>query len=371
MAVVEQFAGLEMAQLIGAPLAAAADAGIQLADAAADFISRVGLDESGKVRTAAFQYQRRRWNEDGTSNLDEMKVELPLLAIVPVPNLQVEEVSLLFDMEVKQSEKKDTALELSANTAANAGIGPAKVSITGNVSAHHTNTRGTDYSAKYHVDVRATNYGMPEGLSRVLDVMTAELCPTLVRSDIKDENGQELLEQEGRTAGYRKTLERKLHRLERQIVAAKKGRDGFIRRMKEIACMQQKLYDLARLQEVHSVDGIKESQDLHGLDQALEEADQSWSVFLEQAETIICLLADMTAYDENKISDLFLLKCCQGGKVKSYDSNEAYYPILLEAQNRAVRAQQRVNVLESEQLQTQEEYQMLLLTNHPLEENIQ
>ena len=369
MAVVEQFAGLEMAQLIGAPLAAAADAGIQLADAAADFISRVGLDESGKVRTAAFQYQRRRWNEDGTSNLDEMKVELPLLAIVPVPNLQVEEVSLLFDMEVKQSEKKDTALELSANTAANAGIGPAKVSITGNVSAHHT--RGTDYSAKYHVDVRATNYGMPEGLSRVLDVMTAELCPTLVRSDIKDENGQELLEQEGRTAGYRKTLERKLHRLERQIVAAKKGRDGFIRRMKEIACMQQKLYDLARLQEVHSVDGIKESQDLHGLGQALEEADQSWSVFLEQAETIICLLADMTAYDENKISDLFLLKCCQGGKVKSYDSNEAYYPILLEAQNRAVRAQQRVNVLESEQLQTQEEYQMLLLTNHPLEENIQ
>ena len=353
MAVVEQFAGLEMAQLIGAPLAAAADAGIQLADAAADFISRVGLDESGKVRTAAFQYQRRRWNEDGTSNLDEMKVELPLLAIVPVPNLQVEEVSLLFDMEVKQSEKKDTALELSAKTAANAGIGPAKVSITGNVSAHHTNTRGTDYSAKYHVDVRAANYGMPEGLSRVLDVMRAEWC-----------------RQEGRPAGRRKTLERKLYRLERQIAAAKKGRDGFIRRMKEIADMQRKLYDLARLQEVNFAEEIKEPQDLHGWEQALEEADQSWSVFLEQAETIICLLADMTAYDESKISDLCLFKCCQGGKVKPYDSQEAYYPILLEAQNRAVRAQQRVNALESERLQTQEEYQMLLLTNHPLEEKI-
>lgn len=75
MAIAEQFAGLQMDQLIGAPLRAAADASTQLANSTADFINRVGFDNAGKVRTVAFGYQKRSTNEDGTSNLDEMKVD--------------------------------------------------------------------------------------------------------------------------------------------------------------------------------------------------------------------------------------------------------------------------------------------------------
>ena len=97
-----------MDQLIGAPLRAAADASNQLANSTAEFINRVGFDANGNVQTVAFGYQRRSVNEDGTSNLDEMKVNVPMLAIVPIPNLQVDEVNILFDMEVKQSEKQES-----------------------------------------------------------------------------------------------------------------------------------------------------------------------------------------------------------------------------------------------------------------------
>ena len=44
MAIAEQFAGLQMDQLIGAPLRAAVDASLQLADSTADFIRRAGFD---------------------------------------------------------------------------------------------------------------------------------------------------------------------------------------------------------------------------------------------------------------------------------------------------------------------------------------
>ena len=51
MSVSEQFSGLDMQQLIGAPLSAAADASMQLAQSTADFINEVGFDGQEKVRT--------------------------------------------------------------------------------------------------------------------------------------------------------------------------------------------------------------------------------------------------------------------------------------------------------------------------------
>ena len=138
MSVAEQFAGLDMKSLIGGPLTAAADASILLARSTADFINDVGFDANGKVRTAAFGYERRSANDDGTSNLEEMKVAVPMLAIVPIPNLQIDEVNVLFDMEVKQSEKLEKSTDLGASLSGSAKFGPVKVSITGSVSLRST-----------------------------------------------------------------------------------------------------------------------------------------------------------------------------------------------------------------------------------------
>jgi hypothetical protein len=65
------------------------------------------------------------------------------------------------------------------------------VSISGSVSSHQSNTRSTDNSAKYHVDVRAANHGTPEGLSRVLDILSVAAAPTLMASKMVDANGNE------------------------------------------------------------------------------------------------------------------------------------------------------------------------------------
>ncbi|MCM1062039.1 MAG: DUF2589 domain-containing protein [Eubacterium sp.] len=187
MSVSNQFSGLDMKNLIGAPLSAAADASVQLAQSTANFINNVGFDSDGKVRNVDFGYSRRVNNDDGTIEVQDLNVKIPMLAITPIPNLQVDEVNITFDMEVKESEQSESSTDASASISGSGSIFGFKVSVSGSVSSHSSNTRSTDNSAKYHVDVSATNHGTPEGLSRVLDMIAANVAPSLVSSVAVDD----------------------------------------------------------------------------------------------------------------------------------------------------------------------------------------
>jgi hypothetical protein len=191
MSIGAQFAGLDMEKLIGGPLSAAANASINLAQSTADFINNVGFNPDKSARTMVFKYEKSDMDPLGNPIRNEMSLQVPLLAIVPIPNLQIDEVNILFDMEVKECEKSESALDAGGSFSASVGIGPFKVSISGSVSVHQSNTRSSDNSAKYHVDVRAANHGTPEGLARVLDILAAAAAPTLLASKMVDNNGKE------------------------------------------------------------------------------------------------------------------------------------------------------------------------------------
>jgi hypothetical protein len=180
-----------MENLIGGPLSAASNASVKLARSTADFINSVGFNPDKSARTMLFKYEKSDMDPLGNPVRNEMSLQVPLLAIVPIPNLQIDEVNILFDMEVKECEKAESSLDAGGSFSASVGIGPFSVSISGSVSVHQSNTRSTDNSAKYHVDVRAANHGTPEGLSRVLDILAAAAAPTLLTSKMVDNNGNE------------------------------------------------------------------------------------------------------------------------------------------------------------------------------------
>jgi hypothetical protein len=117
----------------------------------------------------------------GDTKVQKVVLSVPFLAIVNVPSLMVKTVDVVFDMEVKESETHHDAesQELSIDVTAKVGWGPfsAEVKIHGAISAHQENTRSTDRSAKYHVQVHASDDGMPEGLSRVLDILQKAIAP--------------------------------------------------------------------------------------------------------------------------------------------------------------------------------------------------
>ena len=187
-----QFSGLPMDQLIGGPLTAACDSQLKLAKSTSDFIQQIGFyDDNGlsKSRTADFSFERNIvTGKDALGNdiheAETVKLSVPMLAIVNVPTLQVDEVDITFDMEVKSSESHSDGVDTEASMSASGRVGwgpiSASVSISGSVSAHSENTRSSDNSAKYHVRVHACQTGTPEGLSRVLDIIAAAVAPTAV-----------------------------------------------------------------------------------------------------------------------------------------------------------------------------------------------
>lgn len=381
MAIAEQFAGLNMDQLIGGPLSAAADASTQLANSTANFINRVGFDSNGKARTVAFAYQKRSMNEDGTSNLDEMKVAVPMLAIVPIPNLQIDEVNILFDMEVKQSEKSESSTDLSASMSGSARLGIIKINVSGSVSSHSSNTRSSDNSAKYHVDVRATNHGMPEGLARVLDMMAANVAPALVGSSIKDGNGQDLPEQARIKAEKTKALRQEISQIESRLKAANEGLDNYLTQMKKLGTSQRNVYQGIFTKLLNSVDTSEvdkkineaegdearaaaesEKADLEKQQAAysakLDEVNQSWSEFMNQAGDIIKLIADNADSQEGSgLSDMFSVKAvAEDGSDVQYDDSQSYYKALAAAQKSAVKSQLNVTQIENELMDKRSEY---------------
>ena len=187
-----QFSGLDMAALIGGPLTAACNAQTMLARSTLNFIEEVGLepaDASGvrKVRTANFSFDRTADGTDGKMGSENVEMNVPLLAIVNVPALSIDTVDVTFHMEVKSSTSSQSSSDKNAELDATAGlkIGPFSldVKIKGSISCHESNTRSSDNSAKYHVQVHASQQKTPEGLMRMLDILSSAVAPSAVTAN--------------------------------------------------------------------------------------------------------------------------------------------------------------------------------------------
>lgn len=216
------FSGLPMGDLIGGPLNASCEAQVRLAMATVNFIKVVGFEAppapakqgdpvnpwGGKTRTASFRFKRpvqlepaqpevpevkdangavtqqKKAAVPAKIGLEEVEIEVPVLAIVKVPSLSITQVDVTFDMEVKSSESSKESEDKSGSVEAQAkfGWGPVSgsVSIKGSVATHKENTRTSDNSAKYHVEVHAKDGGMPEGLARVLDILQQSVAPKAI-----------------------------------------------------------------------------------------------------------------------------------------------------------------------------------------------
>lgn len=188
----DQFSGLDMSALVGGPLKAACEAQMMLAASTADFIENVGLepaDKDGrrKVRTTSFSFTRAATSQDGkTVGTEEVSMEVPFLSIVKIPTLMVDSIDVIFDMEVKSSSSSENTSDKKGELDAKAGlkIGPfsMNVQIKGSIACHEKNTRSSDNSAKYHVEVHAKDSGMPEGLARMLDILATASTPVAIEN---------------------------------------------------------------------------------------------------------------------------------------------------------------------------------------------
>ena len=159
--IANQFTGLPIENLIAAPLLAACEGQKALAQSTAQFITEVGMDSSGNTKSVKFSY------EDGS---EAVALDVPLLSIINIPSLCVDEIDINFDMEVSTQTASKTSTDSSAELSVKAGFGCWSASFKGKVSHHSENSRKSDTSAKYTVAVKGKQE-KPEGLMKVLDML--------------------------------------------------------------------------------------------------------------------------------------------------------------------------------------------------------
>ena len=126
------------------------------------------MDKNGATKSVAFKY------EDGS---EAVALDVPLLSIINIPSLCVEEIDVNFNMVVSTQNSTKSSTDSSATVNASVGFACWKASFEGKVSHHSESNRSSDTSAKYTIAVKGKQE-KPEGLMKVLDMLNSSIGKT-------------------------------------------------------------------------------------------------------------------------------------------------------------------------------------------------
>lgn len=164
--------------MIGGPLQAAVDAQIASSLATVDFINKVGFTspEDGAARELVmvdFSHSRKDVDKDGNEISKEIKLEVPLLAMLPIPSLRIEHVDIDFNVKLNSVETSSVSDKIGVDAEVKGGWGPVSFKVSG--SYQRQTATGVEVKKEYalRVQVRAVQDEMPAGLEKVLGMLAA------------------------------------------------------------------------------------------------------------------------------------------------------------------------------------------------------
>lgn len=178
----ENFKGIPIADLISAPLLASCEAQARICKDIVSFVKSL-IKEDGTPQTLDFILNRMVADNKGELQKVASKVKAPILGLVPIPGLLIDDVEIEFSMEVhstsssqtQHSEKQESSNKKhkkdNLNPQLQEWLNEETLQINGNLSSTNKTSRSTDNSAKYHIKLSAKQHQVPEGMARILDMM--------------------------------------------------------------------------------------------------------------------------------------------------------------------------------------------------------
>lgn len=180
---------LSLSQLIGAPIHALVDAEAQSAMATARFIRNVGFKSLGDAETSDFgdlQMARFRTIQRGEDGQEQsVEVQIPLLTLLPIPALQIQDATLEYIVKVIQTESLPEA-RAEASRALGEGTqlpieAPATMRATFASEPRPGGRRSMDMLVK--MKVRIEQADMPAGLARLLNLASESVSRVPLPAD--------------------------------------------------------------------------------------------------------------------------------------------------------------------------------------------
>lgn len=196
----QQFSGLPMDSLIGGPLNASATANSAMAMTQTKFLLDTcfnKIDDGYEPIMISMTLTRGvitpgEEGKEATIQPLSTKFELPLLTIIPLNSLAVDNVDIKFEMEVKSSYGEDTSEAKSTELASKVDFeskfscGCFSASVKGSVSydQKESSSKDTHYqksnNAKYTVGVHAGQIPLPQGVTTIIDVFSKAIEPITI-----------------------------------------------------------------------------------------------------------------------------------------------------------------------------------------------
>lgn len=186
MAITDDFTGLPIGLLICQPIIEVAKGQAELCNVYLDQLFRLAfktmpdLTSGDAVEARTIKFKLNRTVVDATSGETKpvtVEVEAPLLALVPIPAFTMEEATVNFTMEVKDSTADKITDTSDSTMESSLSIWGFSSSISGKVTTSRENTRSSDKSAKYDIYARAAQQSAAEGMAKLSSIFASVIEP--------------------------------------------------------------------------------------------------------------------------------------------------------------------------------------------------
>lgn len=165
-----EFQSLPLDFIVAAPLVAAVNAQRAVVESTKNLLlSMIDKDNQPIPIEINYSYQ------DTATTDKKVAIKAPLLTIVPMPHLRIDSLTTHFKYEITQTirDTKETQAALQTEAKTGAALSPwVSASLSGNVSSKSSNEASTNRSGCLEITVHASEAPMPEGLSRLLSLLT-------------------------------------------------------------------------------------------------------------------------------------------------------------------------------------------------------
>lgn len=183
MATGKEIASLDFESMIGGPLNAVVRAQTQSAITSVDFIKSVGFDDDNKPTMVDFEYMKPVENTaaDGTVTVtpEKFKLTVPILTMLPIPFIRVEETTIDFNAKINSVQESTTSSNHNLNTtlSAKGGWGPVSASLKVSYSYQKKSSSGSKTERTYsmQIHVRAVQDELPAGTERLLGILESAI----------------------------------------------------------------------------------------------------------------------------------------------------------------------------------------------------
>ena len=163
------FTAMPFSEIIGGPLNAIIEAQIKASNGMARFFLNVGFieDKDGIKRAVSVDFQHTVKRSDGSEEIET--ITMPLITMIPIPNMQIIDGKISLDVEVSQSAEFKDNIDAGGELEGKVGWGPFSVSMKAKASYSRENTRKTDTRAKQHIELNIGQCPLPEGFNLLME----------------------------------------------------------------------------------------------------------------------------------------------------------------------------------------------------------